>query len=138
MSPTAIALALLLTGLASSAGGLLWGQRIERQAQQAAQNTKALEQLQNTLTASADLAKRSTEASQAIRTATASMQQAQAQNLKDFRHELQSTAADRAGCVFPAGVMRGISEARDRAAAAAAHGIVHPMPAATGGSADDR
>lgn len=138
MSPTAIALALLLTGLASSAGGLLWGQRIERQAQQAAQNTKALEQLQNTLTASADLAKRSTEASQAIRTATASMQQAQAQNLKDFRHELQSTAADRAGCVFPAGVMRSVSEARDRAAAAAAHGIVNPVPTATGGPADDR
>ena len=75
---------------------------------------------------------------QAIRTATARLQQTQAQNLKDFKHELQSTAADRAGCVFPAGVMRSISEARDRAAAAAAHGIVNPVPTATGGPADDR
>ena len=129
---------LLLTGLAGSAGGLLWGQRIERQAQLAAQNANTLEQLQSTLTANADLVKRSTEASQTIRTATARLQQAQTQNLKDFRHELQSTAADRAGCVFPAGVMRSVSEARDRAAAAAAHGIVNPVPTATGGPADDR
>ena len=138
MSRAAIALSLLLACLVGTAGGVLWGQHSERKTQQADQNSKALQQLTSTLTASADLAKRSTEASQAIRTATASMQQAQAQNLKDFRHELQSTAADRAGCVFPAGVMRSISEARDRAAAAAAHGIVNPMPAATRGAADDR
>lgn len=138
MSPAAIALSLLLTGLAGSAGGLLWGQRIERQAQQAEYNAKTLEKLQNTLTANADLAKRSTEASQTLRTATARLQQAQTQNLKDFRHELQSTATDRAGCVFPAGVMRGISAARDRAAAAAAHGIVDTVPTATGGPADVR
>lgn len=138
MSPAAIALSLLLTGLAGSAGGLLWGQRIERQAQLAAQNANTLEQLQSTLTANSDLVKRSTEASQTIRTATARLQQAQTQNLKDFRHELQSTATDRAGCVFPAGVMRGISAARDRAAAAAAHGIVDAVPTATGGTADDR
>lgn len=138
MNPAAIALSLLLTGLASSAGGLLWGQRIERQAQQAEQNAKVVDQLTSTLKDHADLAKRSTEASQAIRQATTRLQQAQTQNLKDFRHELQSTAADRAGCVFPAGVMRGISAARDRAAAAASHGIVNPMPAATGGPTDDR
>lgn len=138
MTRTAIALSLLLTGLASAAGGLLWGQHIERKAQQAQHNAKTLEQLTSTLTASADLAKRSTEASQAIRTATARLQQAQTQTLKDFRHELQSTAADRAGCVFPAGVMRSISAARDRATTAAAHGIVNPVPAATGGPTDDR
>ena len=86
----------------------------------------------------ADLLKRSTEASQAIRKATASLQLAQAQNIKDFRHELQSTATDRAGCVFPAGVMRSISAARDRAATAAAHGIVDTVPTATGGPTDDR
>ena len=127
-------LALVLTLAAGAVGGTFWGQHLERKNQDA----ETVAQLKATLTASADLAKRSTEASQAIRTATASMQQAQSQNLKDFRHELQSTATDRAGCVFPAGVMRGISAARDRAAAAASHGIVNPMPAATGGSTDDR
>lgn len=127
-------LALVLTLAAGAVGGTFWGQHLERKNQDA----ETVAQLKATLTANNDLAKRSTEASQAIRTATARMQQAQAQNLKDFKHELQSTAADRAGCVFPAGVMRGISEARDRAAAAAAHGIVNPLPAATGGPTDDR
>lgn len=127
-------LALVLTLAAGAVGGTFWGQHLERKNQDA----ETVAQLKATLTANSDLAKRSTEASQAIRTATARLQQAQAQNLKDFKHELQSTAADRAGCVFPAGVMRSISEARDRAAAAAAHGIVNPMPAATGGPADDR
>ena len=138
MSRAAIALSLLLTSLVSTAGGVLWGQHSERKTQQAAQDSKTLQQLTDTLTANVDLAKRSTEASQAIRTATAHLQLTQAQNLKDFRHELQSTAADRAGCVFPAGVMRSISAARDRAAAAASHGIVNPMPTATGGPADVR
>ncbi|WP_218241532.1 hypothetical protein [Comamonas fluminis] len=138
MSRAAIALSLLLACLVGAAGGVLWGQHSERQAQQADQNSKALQQLTSTLTASADLAKRSTEASQAIRKATASLQLAQAQNIKDFRHELQSTATDRVGCVFPAGVMRSISAARDSAATAAAHGVVDTVPAATGGPADDR
>ncbi|MFS4552626.1 hypothetical protein [Comamonas resistens] len=127
-------LALVLTLAAGAVGGTFWGQHLERKNQDA----ETVAQLKATLTANSDLAKRSTEASQAIRTATARLQQTQAQNLKDFKHELQSTAADRAGCVFPAGVMRSIGEARDRAAAAAAHGIVDPMPAATGGPADDR
>ena len=127
-------LALVLTLAAGAVGGTFWGQHLERKNQDA----ETVAQLKATLTANSDLAKRSTEASQAIRTATARLQQAQAQNLKDFKHELQSTAADRADCVFPAGVMRRISEARDRAAAAAAHGIVDPVPAATGGPADDR
>lgn len=127
-------LALVLTLAAGAVGGTFWGQHLERKNQDA----ETMAQLKATLTANSDLAKRSTEASQAIRTATARLQQTQAQNLKDFRHELQSTAADRADCVFPAGVMRSISEARDRAAAAAAHGIVDPMPTATGGPADDR
>ena len=127
-------LALVLTLAAGAVGGTFWGQHLERKNQDA----ETVAQLKATLTANNDLAKRSTEASQAIRTATARLQQTQAQNLKDFKHELQSTAADRAGCVFPAGVMRSISEARDRAAAAAAHGIVNPLPAATGGPTDDR
>lgn len=138
MSRSAIALTLLLVAMGCAVGGALWGQRMERQSQQAAHNAKVVEQLTNTLHAGADLARRSTEASQAIRQATANLQQAQAKNLKDFRHELQSTDADRAGCVFPAGVMRGISAARDRSAAAAANGIVDTMPTAPGGPAHDR
>ena len=134
MNTTESLLALVLTLAAGAVGGTFWGQHLERKNQDA----ETMAQLKATLTANSDLAKRSTEASQAIRTATARLQQTQAQNLKDFRHELQSTAADRADCVFPAGVMRSISEARDRAAAAAAHGIVDPMPTATGGPADDR
>ena len=134
MNTSASILTLVLTLTAGAVGGTFWGQHLERKNQDA----ETVAQLKATLTANADLVKRSTEASQTIRTATARLQQAQTQNLKDFRHELQSTATDRAGCVFPAGVMRGISAARDRAAAAASHGIVNPMPAATGGSTDDR
>ena len=138
MSRAAIALSLLLACLVGTVGGVLWGQHSERQTQQADQNSKALQQLTSTLTASVDLVKRSTEASQAMRTATARLQLAQSQNLKGIRDELQSTAADRAGCVFPAGVMRSISAARDSAATAAAHGIVNPVTVTTGGTTDDR
>ncbi len=134
MNTAASILTLLLTLTAGAVGGTFWGQHLERKNQDA----ETVAQLKTTLTASADLVKRSTEASQAIRTATTRLQLAQAQNLKDFRHELQSSATDRAGCVFPAGVMRSISAARDNAATAAAHGIVDTVPAATGGPADDR
>lgn len=134
MNTAASILTLVLTLTAGAVGGTFWGQHLERKKQDA----ETVAQLKATLTANSDLVKRSTEASQTIRTATARLQQAQTQNLKDFRHELQSTATDRAGCVFPAGVMRGISSARDRAAAAAAHGIVDAVPATTGGTADDR
>ena len=127
-------LALVLTLAAGAVGGTFWGKHLERKNQDA----DTVARLEATLTAHSDLAKRSSEASQAIRTATARLQQAQSQNLKDFRHELQSTAVERVGCVFPAGVMRSISDARDRAATAAAYGIVDPVPAATTGPTDDR
>ena len=127
-------LALVLTLAAGAVGGTFWGQHLERKNQDA----ETVAQLKATLTANADLVKRSTEASQAMRTATARLQLAQSQNLKGIRDELQSTAADRAGCVFPAGVMRNLNDARDRAAEAAASGIRQPLPSAAPGPGADR
>lgn len=138
MTRSAIALSLLVAGLAAVALGYGWGHSAGQAAAKAASDAATLKQLKNALQASDDLVKRSVQASSAIRLATTRLEQAQTKNLKDFRDELLATAADRAGCVFPAGVMRSISAARDDAAAAAAHGLVGPVPATAPSPAHDR
>ena len=138
MTRSTIALSLLVAGLAAVALGYGWGHSDGKAAAKAASDADTVQQLRTTLQASDDLAKRSAQASSSIRLATARLEQAQTQNLKDFRDELLATAPDRAGCVFPAGVMRGISAARDQAGAAAAHGIVDSVSPTTTSPAHDR
>ncbi len=134
MSPAARVLTLLLTLLVGAGAGTWWGQQLERKNQDAIM----VAELKATLTAHADLAKRSSEASQALRLASARMAKTQAKTYKEISDELQASAPGRAGCVFPAGVMRGIGTARDHAADAAARGIVHTVPPATAGPSDER
>lgn len=138
MSPAAIALSLLLTGLAGAAGGTFWGKHTERQAQQAKQDADTVVDLKAVLDANADLVKRSAEASRSIRQAIDRLSSINTKTTKGISDELQATADSRAGCVFPAGVMRELAAARDRAADAATNGIVHTVPAAAIGAAADR
>lgn len=134
MSPAASILALLLACATGGVGGTLWGQHLERKNQDAS----TVAELQAVLTANSDLVKRSTEASSSIRQAVGRLHTITSKTSKGISDELQATASDRAGCVFPAGVMRVLSEARNRAAAAAAHGIVDTVPPATSGTTAER
>ena len=134
LSMPGIALAVLLALLLGAGGGTWWGKRLE----QKNQASTTVTQLQAALQGHADLVRRSSEASQAIRQATARLRATQGKTYKEITDELQATAPDRAGCVFPAGVMRGISAARDRAEDAATRGLVNTVPTPATSAADDR
>lgn len=138
MSRAAIALSVLIAGLAAMALGYGWGRSAGRAQQQAASDVHAVQQLTDALAAHADLTKRSTEASRAMRLAAARLGTLNAKTTKEMTDVLQATADSRVGCVFPAGIMRGLGDARDRAAAAATHGIIDTVPAAASGASPER
>ncbi|SDU82276.1 hypothetical protein [Pseudomonas sihuiensis] len=69
-------------------------------------------------------------ASQELGKTISARRQADAQTTKEIRHALATTAPQRAGCVFDAGVMQQLDDARRRAAEAAAGGVRTSMPAA--------
>ncbi len=69
-------------------------------------------------------------ASQELGKTISARKQADAKATKEIRDALASTAPLRAGCVFDAGVMQQLDNARDRAAEAAAGGIRGAVPAA--------
>lgn len=69
-------------------------------------------------------------ASQELGKTISARRQADAQTTKEIRHALATTAPQRAGCVFDAGVMQQLDDARRRAAEAAASGVRTPMPVA--------
>ena len=69
-------------------------------------------------------------ASQALGKTISDRKQADAKATKEIRDALASTAPQRAGCVFDAGVMQQLEDARSRAAEAAASGIRRAVPAA--------
>lgn len=68
-------------------------------------------------------------ASQELGKTISARRQADAQTTKEIRHALATTAPERAGCVFDAGVMQQLDNARSRAAEAAASGVRAAMPA---------
>jgi len=69
-------------------------------------------------------------ASQELGKTISARRQADAQTTKEIHHALATTASERAGCVFDAGVMQQLDNARSRAAEAAASGVRAAMPAA--------
>lgn len=116
------------TGLTSGhADGLKQG-RAEQQAQA---NAQALADMGQMLESHKSLVAAAGQASKAMRAALAQRAAHDAQTTKEFQHALASTAASRAGCVFPADVMRQLSEARDRAAQAATSGVRSALPDAS-------
>lgn len=122
------------TGLAGYGYGIDQGKALEKGRQDAA----ALKTLTDQVTAHADLVKRSSAASRALRAAMAEQERTNTATTRELTHELTQTADSRAGCVFPAGVMRNLADARDRAAEAAASGIRQPLPSAAPGPGADR
>ena len=58
----------------------------------------------------------------------AQLEKANTQTTTEIAHALTTTAPERADCVFPPDVVRGLQGARDRAAEAAASGIRGALP----------
>jgi hypothetical protein len=135
MSRAAIALAGVLLIAAAGAAGYWRGHASGQAAELARQNAATVEAVRQQLQTHADLVKRSGAASRDMRAAVARLEQTNAITTSELADVLQLTAADRADCRFPADVMRGLSEARDRAADAAAGGIRRALPGAASGPA---
>ena len=125
-----VAVAGLLLAVATGIGGYGYGLDQGKALEKGRQDAQILDSINNQLTAHADLVKRSGAASRGMRAAVAQLEKANTQTTTEMADALTTTAPDRADCVFPAGVMRGLDEARTRAATAAASGIRSALPAA--------
>ena len=120
----------LLLAVAAGIGGYGYGLDQGKALEKGRQDAKALETITDQIAAHADLVKRSGAASKGMRAAVAQFEKANTQTTREIADALTSTAPDRADCVFPADVLRGLQSARDRAAEAAASGIRSALPAA--------
>lgn len=89
-----------------------------------------LDALQEVIDSTAGLTTAANTASQELGKTISARKQADAKATKEIRDALASTAPQRAGCVFDAGVMQQLDNARGRAAEAAAGGIRSAVPAA--------
>lgn len=138
MSRAAIALGALLLALVTAAGGYWQGQRDGQAACAARQDAQTVKDLSAQLTAHADLIVESGAASRRLRQALNQRQQIDQKTTKELRHALATTANSRAGCVFPADVMRSIADAQDRAAQAAASGVGPVLPTTDTGPTGQR
>ena len=91
--------------------------------------TAQLDALQDVIDSTAGLTSAANTASQELGKTISARKQADAKATKEIRDALASTAPERAGCVFDAGVMQQLDNARGRAAEAAAGGIRGAVPA---------
>ena len=130
MSRISIALLALVVGLAAAVGGYFYGHRQGVVAESAKRDGKAVTDLTNMITSHQNLIDQANAASRNMRRSLASRAEADTQSTQELKNALAATADSRTGCVFPAGVMRQLSAARDRAAQAAASGIQGAMPSA--------
>lgn len=129
MSNTATALVGgLLLAVAAGIGGYGYGLDQGKALEKGRQDGKALETITEQIAAHADLVKRSGAANKGMRTALAQLDKANTQTTTEIADALTTTAPERADCVFPPDVVRGLQGARDRAAEAAASGIRGALP----------
>lgn len=129
MSNTATALVGgLLLAVAAGIGGYGYGLDQGKALEKGRQDAKALETITDQIAAHADLVKRSGAASKGMRAAVAQLERANTQTTMEIADALTTTAPERADCVFPPDVVRGLQGARDRAAEAAASGIRGALP----------
>ena len=139
MSATStVAIAGLLVAIAAGVGGYGYGIDQGKALKKSSQETEYLKTVTDQITAHGDLVKQSGVASRNLRLAVAAREKVNDTTSKELGDALTTTADSRVGCVFPAGVMRHLSEARDRAAEAAASGIPGAMPGAPASTARER
>ena len=127
-SAATVAVAGLLLAIAAGVGGYGYGLDQGKALEKGRQDSKALEAVTEQLSAHADLVKRSGAASKGMRAAVAQLERANTQTTTENADALTTTAPERADCVFPPDVVRGLQAARDRAAEAAASGIRGALP----------
>ena len=123
-----VAVAGLLVAIAAGVGGYGYGIDQGKALEKGRQDGQALAAITTQINAHADLVKRSGAASKGMRAAVAQLETANPQPTTEIADALTTTADSRAGCVFPADVMRGLDEARARAAKAAASGVRGALP----------
>lgn len=138
MSATGWVLGTVLAALASAAAGVAWGVAEGRADAKAAQDSRAVQDLTALIDANSGLVKQAAAASREMRRAMAARGAADDKTTKELRDALASTADSRAGCVFPADVMRQLATARDRAAQAAAGGVLGALPGPAASAAGQR
>lgn len=136
MSRLSIALLALVVGLAGAVGGFFYGHHQGVVAESAKRDGKAVADLTKLITSHQGLIDKSNAASRSMRGALASRAAADTQTTQEFKDALAATADSRAGCLFPADVMRQLSAARERAAQAATGGIRGPLPATSPATPD--
>ena len=133
-----VAIAGLLVAIAAGVGGYAYGIDQGKALERGRQDADALKAVTDQVAAHVDLVKQSGAASRSLRLAVAAREKVNDTTTKELGDALTSTADSRVGCVFPAGVMRHLSEARDRAAQAAASGVLGPVPGAPASAARER
>jgi len=138
MSRAMLALAALTACLAGTVGGYWYGHDQGVLAESARRDGRAVKDLGALIESHKGLIRQAAAASKAMRTAVARRAAQDAQSTQEIRDALTATAASRDGCVFPAGVMRQLADARERAAQAAAGGVRGALPGASSSAAPDR
>ena len=133
-----VAIAGLLVAIAAGVGGYGYGIDQGKALEKGRQDADSLKTVTDQISAHGDLVKQSGVASRNLRMAVAAREKVNDTTSKELGDALTTTADSRVGCVFPAGVMRHLSEARDRAAEAAASGVLGPVPAAPASAATER
>ena len=134
MSAAKVALIALVVCLAAAVGGFFYGKHQGALAESAKRDGKAVADLTQLITSHQGLIGQANRASLALRAVVAARLEADNKFLQEFKDALKPTADSRAGCVFPADVMRQLTAARDRAAKAAASGSAAGVSGAASGS----
>ena len=137
MSRTAIALIALVSALLAAGGGWWLGLSQGQAKAQAKQDAQLVQELSGLITSHQNLVTTSNLASQRLRQATGKRQSADRKTTQELIDVLAQTADNRVNCVLPVDGVRSLQTAHDRAARAAASGLVAGLPA-TGASASGR
>ena len=138
MNVLACLLALVVAAGAAGAAGVVWGTTQGRAQARAEHDAATLQQLGQVLQGHQAYVERAQAASRRMRAAAAQRAQADTRSNQELRDALIESAGVRAGCVFPAGVMQQLEDARDRAAQAAASGLLGALPGPAAGAAGQR
>ena len=118
------------------AAGNMTGRSEGRKLERADQDKQSVKDLTGLIDSHKDLISQAAAASKGMRQALGARSTADTKTTQEFKDALSLTADSRAGCVFPADVMRQLSAAHGRAAQAAASGIRGPLPAASPAATD--
>jgi hypothetical protein len=127
---TLILIAIALAGL-----GFLFGYDAGNEKTCASEQAALVQTLQAQLRQQQALIARAAQIDADLRAAIAQRQEQDKRTSQELRNELKKSAASRAGCLNPDGVVRHLSAARDRAALPAAGGNGRALPASAASAA---